>query len=877
MTGRQVALDKVPQSRLTLDELKAMRERHAQLANQEYVKDRLVEMGVTVVNSVELPPDWIADPIDRLTAERAQEKGDKFYAKLKMPPATAGVRSDVAMTILSEAMTLMPPARYARFADQAREKLFVSGGVQCAMGRFLRAYPTPEKRAKVLPVSRAEAEMAVRCEGIPFFHESTMPIPPPRRFCTTPEMVEKYKLDPESVLLADLGQFHNKHGDNGFPVGLTLTEENAASMVFQLGDLVLEKLADGVKTVVSYASRPEPLQQRGGADISPTDLARISNGVRQGLENMEQDASELVLVKMKAKADIYKKSKVISGDMRLYAVAPRHILAVMALATQNLPATNAIQALKVPVPAGYKAPWLTTVNGSSLAHGGASDIVYALDQNLDNCAVHNPRREIKNGEFSYAHVHVGDDCWMVVRINTEDGSRLYRFALDGSNFDLTLTREVLRPIRKVIGEQLQRIHPIGGAVWEHFSNRRQTLMSGNLVALLEDANPSGIYLVTETNGCISTINAERIGNGLLDLALAKRRQQNMTAQVGQRAMRPGCLPPLTLAEIEEVVAKKGTSMGIELRCEQLEEFPGAHNVLETLVDKPFVFLGYEFSGVTDVGIMSLDEVHVQAEPARSMAQFPYPGVYTKDNELYREREVGRLLSLCLSNGEPSNDMIPFMTAYRKKILDFADSYLQHQATDGGLRTEAWDANGPRELIYALDPKLLAPGLKGLRAAAARDPRVLWTEPSTLTDKQDTLPLAHGDPLALQVDPVTLADKVRKYGFNKPKKLKPATPANAGKRPAKVKGPAPAPIMDEFGKKVSKGTRASVNAYAKAHGIDALDFSAKMRARNAAIVAGSMQGRLSKAERGMSFLTMQEDADDTADAEEDDEERWDSLD
>lgn len=617
MTARQLSLDSVPQCRFTVDERRRLKEISDELSDLDTLKTRLVELGVTFANNVPVSSEWIADGDQRSAAIKLEIDGESYYAHNRVGPPRIGRRSDVVMEFFRDHAKKFPEKLLKLWTAASEEKTFMGGDIQMSLGRLLLAYPTPAKLALVRPVTSAEAVDAVRMEGIPDLCNSTLPVPPPRRFAATPDTIKKFETDPDSVTIEEMGQMHNRHADNGFPVGGKMCDEDAARLVYKLSVQLLNHFEQRLPATHPYRHDPRELQMRGGGDLTPAELAEIDNSVRQTYEQLMVTDPQFVLTKAKTKADVYKKDKILKGQMRLYAVLPRPCLFVQRLAVSSLPKTNAVQSIRLAVPKGMRQPWLSSVAGSSLAYGGAQDIVDVLDFNLDHCAEHNPRKEIVRGEMAYAHVHVGDDNWLVIRILRQAGTPtqapvhdMIMAFLDGSNFDISIPDVVAKPIRHVIAQSLMKIHPIGGAFWKHFMSRRLTLLAKKLVVELTHSVLSGGDLVTEVNGCISSIIAERAANGLLDFMLDRRRAA-LIAGFDRRThavsfTSNGRLPMPTTADVESVVAQTGRSVGVTLRCEQLEIFPNCTTVVEALSRSRKTFLGYEFYVEEGPGQLGLD-------------------------------------------------------------------------------------------------------------------------------------------------------------------------------------------------------------------------------------------------------------------------------
>lgn len=565
-------------------------------------------------------------------------------------------RTVFAMRLLRSVYPLLPVTGYcSQFVCRSAmvNKVYVDGGVECALGRLRMAYPRKDRGA-VVPISRSEAADAVRNCGILMTGLSA-------------DALRKYPLVPKEGDTA--GITVNPNSDNGFPVCGKWTTLGAASECMRLAVDVRREL-----------------------ERAPS--------VYDWVRSNELKRPWLVAVKGKAKADYYPQEKVVEGRMRFYNAFPRQIVLNMQVATQVME-LNARH-----ITAGGTS---RSGIGITLVRGGAADLVQALDSMLSR--------------LGHAYVHVGDDSWVVVRV---DGS-LVMFALDCSNFDLTQRAEVTLEVHRAIRDQLRLIDEIAAELWFAYARERLVVTVKSAAYQFKHAGPSGMPLQSKVNDALMDVMIRRAVEGLRS----------------------------SLEEdVAAAVASAGASMGFVVKLEQYWRGWGVDSVREALASRPFLFLGYYFHVREDL-------VQVHCDLPRTLAQVPYPSTkWVAQKGQLLAMEAMRLGSIALNMGIPT--------------VELGDAFAMFRAEAARLVREAIQTFG--DLV---DPKLrwavqenpfttsTEPSLKGLLRALDRSPHELWSKPGYDADIRTT-EISWAD----EVEEAELAD-ARALGVNPNALLRPA--------------------------------------------------------------------------------------------------------
>lgn len=201
-----------------------------------------------------------------------------------------------------------------------QDKVYVTGGAECTIGRLVAAYPRLNNPPPPRPIVGREArEAMVRC-GL---YGGALP---------------SAALRPYPLLSGDITV--NPKASNGYPVLGKWETDGAADLCM--------RLAVGI--------RGELEQQ----------------GARAWKRWAEDTKPHLVTLQGKCKADYYGRSKVVEARLRFYNVFPRQVVLNLQVATQPFDA-NARSLLVE----GH------SFSGVTLVRGGAGELVGALDEQLE--------------------------------------------------------------------------------------------------------------------------------------------------------------------------------------------------------------------------------------------------------------------------------------------------------------------------------------------------------------------------------------------------------------------------------------------------------------------------------------------------------------
>ena len=351
--------------------------------------------------------------------------------------------------------------------------------------------------------------------------------------------------------------------------------------------------------------------------------------------------------------------------LRFYNVIPRQVVLIMQTATQPFE-LNATHILNSDSKSGI---------GITLTHGGADELVAALDRQLDQAR--------EQGEVEVAYVHVGDDSFVAVR----EGAKIKLFALDCSNFDLTQHGTVTAEPHQAIYEQLRLIDGPAAALWYAYARERVVVVAGTVTRRWKHAGPSGMPLQSKVNDV------------LMDCALQRVRER---WEAG-----------LDEAGTDALLQSIGKGMGLAIRVEQYQELE-ATSIRAALEQTSFLFIGYYFHNKLGDNI-----VRVHADIARTFSQVPYPNqkwTFTK-GELF-VKEAMRLGSIALGLGQPCPDTKPAVDAFKAAARELvrqasnSDVDVENEMLRWAVQENPW---GPK----------VAPSLQGLLRALDRPAEKLW--------------------------------------------------------------------------------------------------------------------------------------------------------
>lgn len=555
----------------------------------------------------------IVIPKEYTVAANVLQKNGPSLAQAKTGVPEPRIRSAFAKSLINRAFGKLPEKGIfsKEVVGQAmRSKVYVDAGTEGTLGRLALAYPSVGK-APSRPVTSGEARAAlVRC-GLTMGHLPSHALRP-------------YPLTPAE---GEDGVTVNPNSDNGFPVLGKWSTPGAAAMAMGLATTIRREL-----------------QQEGDGE--------------KWLRNNELARPWLVAVRGKAKADYYSQEKVADGRMRFYNAFPRQTMLNMQVATQVLEG-NARHINNSDSHSGI---------GATLVRGGASDMVAALQRQLD--------------ERGTAYVHVGDDSWVLIK----RGEKLYMFALDCSNFDLTQHGEVTVEVHEALRDELKRVDPLAAGLWYGYARERLVVVTGTQVRRFKHAGPSGMPLQSKINDVLMDV--------MIDRTLSALKGKDISAVL-----------------LADTLAMQGKQMGFVVRLEQYWE-GNAENIVDALAQNPFLFIGYYFHARGG-------GVRVCADVPRTFAQVPFPALkWAKNGRDLQITEAMRLGSISLNLGMPTAELEPAFATFREEAALLIQMTLDRfgEQEDPRLRWAVQESPWGSDTI---------PSLSGLLAAVKRDAGILW--------------------------------------------------------------------------------------------------------------------------------------------------------
>lgn len=502
--------------------------------------------------------------------------GDKQVKAVKGLPVPR-VRSAIAKNFVNKLYELLPETGFAArqvVHDAMLDKVYCSGGTENTLGRLAMYYPRRGARPS-RPVTWAEAREALGSCGVLLDRSKTWR----PRDLTGPQAV-----------------FVNPSAENGFPVmGNWRVPADAAGKVVELALSVRREL-------------------------------EAERDIALWLKKAQTERPWLVALRGKAKADYYSKAKVRSGMMRFYNVFPRQMMMNMQMATQVLEG----QARSILDGEQYHS-----FIGATLAHGGAADVVAAL--------------EVMLKDEGAAYVHCGDDSWVILRRQ----GRVVMFALDCSSFDLTQHSSTTEAIHRVLRDELAVIDPVAADLWHAYARQRLVVVANQQARVFKHAGASGMPLQSKVNDLLMDVMLQRLLADIEDIS-----------QVG------------VATRVHQVAAE----MGFVAKLEQFVSVAG-RSVVDALKAQPFLFVGYYFH-------VREERVQVFCDVPRMMAQLPFPSVkWAKGDAEFAAIEAMRIGSVMLNLGIPPVELVPFFEAGRHRARELVSSaiFQGFDVTDERLR------------------------------------------------------------------------------------------------------------------------------------------------------------------------------------------------
>lgn len=288
----------------------------------EAIQRVLAPLDMEVVPAITIRMDQSVDP-------RVFHKGS-MLALADNGGLTFRKRSAEAMSLANHVFEHLPltgPHGRDNVRSRMQDRVLADAGSVATLGRFTVAYPKRGVPSPSRPVSRAEAQAAIRRSGL---------------------VLEAGRVKGKALPLNDARQDGrsitvNPNSDNGFPVGTKWNYPGAASKVMSLA-LGLRKILEAPGT-----------------------------SVWDEIRRLEATEPALVAFKGKGKADYYSADKLRTARMRFYNAPPRQCALIMQQASQVLEseATSVLDS-----PTGHSGIGIT------LVRGGADDLIVRLDEML---------------------------------------------------------------------------------------------------------------------------------------------------------------------------------------------------------------------------------------------------------------------------------------------------------------------------------------------------------------------------------------------------------------------------------------------------------------------------------------------------------------
>lgn len=576
----------------------------------------LLELDMGLAKSIVLPEEHTTD------ARYANSK-KAVLALAKKGTLAARVRSGAARQVVNAIWRELPESDRPAVAAAMQDTVFVDGGAEYSLGRLAHYYPK-KGETPARPVTWAEARRSLINSGVDLRRypmEALLPFP----------IVPKYS-DQDRVVSVNL------NASNGFPVLSKGKDEDAMKMVMELAVSVRKELREAV--------------------------LKDPNGAWNWLRRAEEERPWLVALQGKAKGDYYKSQKVADKYLRFYNAYGRHMLFNMQIATQPL------ESLKRSIFSDERS---RTAIGISLAHGGAAELVAALDRQLE--------------EDDFAYVHCGDDSWVVIRV---DGV-LYLFALDCSSFDLTQHGRTTLEIHRAIRDELSKIDKVAADLWYAYMRERLVVVALSLVRKFKHAGPSGSPLQSLSNDV------------LMDVGILR------TKDIIRGALRGGA--GMSQALVEEAVVTACRDLGLVVKLEQYQRIE-APTLKEALAQTEFLFIGYNF-------YTTWGSVACYCDLPRQMAQLPYPGLkWLRKGQEVAVMEAMRLGAIVMNFGVPPTRLKDAFDAARREAISLLDACISKY---GNIESP--------DLLWAVSESPFGvhteANLAGVRRAVLRDPMDFW--------------------------------------------------------------------------------------------------------------------------------------------------------
>lgn len=542
----------------------------------------LAELDMVVEEPFTIPIDYTVD-------KQARNQEGPFYAMAKRGGVSTRPRTGVARDLVQKIYDLVPEPERPDVEAKMRTIALADAGTEFTLGRLQQYYP---RRGSTVaePITRKEAALA-------WEQELGLLLTDPTHTSVYVGEDELRTLPFSRVGEADSVRVNLKAG-NGFPV-MGKGDDPEAQKLY-LG------LAQQVRTELEAAYVRDP-----------------DYGVRDWLRKAERDRPWLVVLQGKCKADYYTGVKVRAKGMRFYNVLGRQ----MSLNMQSM-----FQVVENLAQSVLESDIACSVSGASFTKGGAARMVAEMSRRLH--------------ATGSCHVRMGDDSWVCILEETNDGTLLHMCALDCSAFDLTQHNEATYHIHARLKEIASLVDPVIAALQYEYFRERVVVTVRRDVRRWKHGGASGLPGQSKVNGAIMGTVIERV-----------------LRVVDAKLLRGDPVLPITEDRLNAIIALVGQRLGLTIRVEQYAcenvsnpRFAG-REIEAALRSNRFLFMGYNFYANSDL------RVSVFADMPRALSRMRYPNLtYVADREDLEALEAARLASVLGSMGMPPPEWLPAFQA-----------------------------------------------------------------------------------------------------------------------------------------------------------------------------------------------------------------------
>nr|WPR18270.1 MAG: RNA-dependent RNA polymerase [Chemarfal virus 52] len=585
-----------PDAGHSMDRFSAMQKSHADVSR---IVSELRTLDMGAARTVEIAASQTVDVAMQQRAAAREKKGGpaRALALAKSGPLQFRLRNAQAKGAACAFTQAMPDSVWngavtrQKVIDKVGDTLYVDAGSSACMGRLLEHYPKLGSRAPRQPVTRQEAQDALKACGV-----KSLPS------YASEDQVEAYYRPlfskQNDVFVLD-GVAINPVSDNGYPVLGVWNDSEAQAKVL-----------------------PLVAQVRAGIEQAYSEDDEF--GVMQWVQRLQDTRPELVACRGKAKADLYTVGKALDRKLRFYNALPRQVMLNMMVVTQ---------ALEARAHSVLDDDYVRTAIGASLAHGGAEQVVMQLDRRLADDGV--------------AWLHVGDDSWVVFALEDGKDTVIVCFSLDCTAFDLTQHSYTTLQVHAALRAELRRYDGPAADLWYAYMRERMVVTAGSVATTWKHAGPSGAPLQSKVNDMLMEVMVRRLVTRLLDAGVENLPVNLRRDMLDEHIQSVGAGLGFKV-RLEDHWAHKAESLKEALKQEPFK-FIGYYFYCEaTRVQRVSLV-----PGEATLQHETVDRVHVYADVPRAIAQLLYPRtMWVQDSQSFRVAEAARLASVLLSLGRP---------------------------------------------------------------------------------------------------------------------------------------------------------------------------------------------------------------------------------